>query len=168
MRGRERIGNLVNRRIAVWQYGLRAGTHLYDVDIDLKRMRDDWPAFSKAYVPKVFADDPRYDRSELIERMIGFIADNDVESMAHLWTELVKADYIELVRQLDVPTLVTYGKLSQVYTADAAAWMEQQLPDARRAEFSQSGHAPHLEQAEEFNSRLAAFADELTTNPLTT
>ena len=36
---------------ADWQHGLRAGTHLYDVDIDLTRMRDDWPAFTRAQSP---------------------------------------------------------------------------------------------------------------------
>ena len=150
-----------------WQYGLRAGTHLYDAEIDLTRMREDWAAFSKAYVPKVFADDERYDRSDLKQRMIGLIADNDVESMANLWTQLVKSDYVDFVRQLDIPTLVTYGKLSQIYTAEAAAWMEQHLPDARKVQFDQAGHAPHLEQPEEFNSALAAFANELTSRPQT-
>jgi len=144
-----------------WQYGLRSGTHLYDVDIDLQKMRDDWPAFTRAYVPKVFADGKAAERRELIDKMIDFVSDNDVESMTHLWTSLVQADFIDLVQQLDIPTLITYGKLSQIYTEEAAVWMEQHIPNSRRIAFADSGHAPHLEETDLFNESLAGFVDEL-------
>lgn len=147
-----------------WQHGLRSGTHLYDVDIDLAKMRDDWPAFTRAYVPKVFADGKAAERRELIDKMIGFVGDNDVESMTHLWTSLVQADFIDLVQQLDVPTLITYGKLSQIYTEEAAVWMEQHIPNSRRIAFANSGHAPHLEDPQLFNASLAGFVDELQSN----
>jgi len=147
-----------------WQYGLRSGTHLYDVDIDLTKMRDDWPAFTRAYVPKVFADGKSAERRELIDKMIDFVSDNNVESMTHLWTSLVQADFIDLVQQLDVPTLITFGKLSQIYTEEAAEWMDQQIPHSQRIGFAESGHAPHLEEPQRFNESLAGFADELQRN----
>jgi pimeloyl-ACP methyl ester carboxylesterase len=111
-----------------WQHGLRAGTHLYDVDIDLTRMREDWPAFTRAYIPKVFAARRSAERRELIDKMAGFVADNDVESMANLWASLVKADYIEAVQNTGAPTLITYGLSSQVYDEMAAAWMDDNIP----------------------------------------
>ena len=147
-----------------WSHGLRAGTHLYDVDIDLKRMRDDWTAFTHAYVPKVFTGDGQADRSELIEKMVSFVSDNDVESMANLWTTLVEADYIDTVRQLDVPTLITYGTQSQIYTEAAARWMDDNIPNSRRIAFDDSGHAPHLEEPDKFNRALAEFAESLSIN----
>ena len=144
-----------------WQHGLRAGTHLYDVDIDLTKMRDDWRAFTRAYVPMVFASDKGIERRELIDQMLELVADNDLESMTNLWHALVHADFVETVQQLDVPTLITYGALSQIYTEDAAAWMDEHMPKSRRACFAQSGHAPHLEEPQRFNQTLADFADEL-------
>lgn len=144
-----------------WQHGLRAGTHLYDVDIDLSRMREDWPAFTRAYVPKVFAAGMAHERRELIDKMTRFVADNDVESMANLWTTLVEADYIDASRESEVPTLITYGRLSQVYDEQAAAWMDANIPNSRRLAFAASGHAPHLEEPEHFNRALAEFVDEL-------
>jgi pimeloyl-ACP methyl ester carboxylesterase len=144
-----------------WQHGLRAGTHLYDVDIDLARMREDWPAFTRAYVPKVFAAGKTDARSELIGKMTALVADNDVKSMANLWTSLVGADYIDTARDTSVPTLITYGRLSQIYDEDAAAWMDENVPNSRRVPFPDSGHAPHLEEAERFNAALAEFVDEL-------
>ena len=144
-----------------WQHGLRAGTHLYDVDIDLSKMRDDWRAFTRAYVPMVFASGMAIERRELIDQMLELVSDNDLESMTNLWHALVHADFVETVQQLDVPTLITYGALSQIYTEDAATWMDQHIPRSRRACFADSGHAPHLEEPQRFNQTLAGFADEL-------
>jgi pimeloyl-ACP methyl ester carboxylesterase len=144
-----------------WQHGLRAGTHLYDVDIDVTRMRDDWTAFTRAYVPKVFAAGKSGERSELIGRMSELVADNDVESMANLWTTLIEADYIDAACDTRVPILITYGRLSQVYDEDAAVWMDENVPNSRRVPFPDSGHAPHLEEPERFNAALAEFVDEL-------
>ena len=144
-----------------WHHGLRAGTHLYDVDIDLTKMRDDWRAFTRAYVPMVFAADRAGERRELIDTMLELVSDNDLESMANLWHSLVHADYVETVQQLDIPTLITYGALSQIYAEDAAVWMDEHIPNSRRACFAESGHAPHLEEPQRFNQALVAFADEL-------
>jgi pimeloyl-ACP methyl ester carboxylesterase len=81
--------------------------------------------------------------------------------MANLWHALVRADYVETVQQLDIPTLITYGALSQIYTEDAAVWVDEHMPNSRRACFAESGHAPHLEEPQRFNQTLVAFADEL-------
>ena len=147
-----------------WQHGLRSGTHLYDVDIDLTKMREDWRGFTRAYVPKVFAEGKTGERRELIDKMTDFVSDNDVDSMVALWTSLVHADFVGAVQALDVPTLITYGRLSQIYTEEAAAWMDQHIPISRRVGFADSGHAPHLEESELFNQTLAGFADELQRN----
>ena len=144
-----------------WQHGLRAGTHLYDVDIDLTKMRDDWRAFTRAYVPMVFAGGESIERSELINEMLELVADNDLESMTNLWHALVHADFVDTVQRLEVPTLITYGALSQIYTEEAAAWMDEHMPLSRRLCFAESGHAPHLEEPEEFNQALVDFAGEL-------
>ena len=95
------------------------------------------------------------------EDMLELVSDNDLESMTNLWHALVHADYVDAVQKLDVPTLITYGALSQIYTEDAAAWMDEHIPLSRRVCFAESGHAPHLEEAPRFNQVLADFAGEL-------
>jgi pimeloyl-[acyl-carrier protein] methyl ester esterase len=127
-------------------------------------MRDDWRAFTRAYVPKVFAGGMTNERRELIDKMVDLVGDNEVESMVALWTSLVQADYVDAVKTLDVPTLITYGKLSQIYTEEAAEWMDQHIPKSQRIGFADSGHAPHLEEPQRFNESLAGFADELQRN----
>ncbi len=144
-----------------WKHGLRAGTHLYDIDIDLSKMHDDWRAFTHAYVPMVFACGKAIERRELIEDMLDRVGDNDLESMTNLWRALVHADFVDTVQRLDVPTLITYGALSQIYAEEAAAWMDEHIPNSRRARFAESGHAPHLEEPQRFNQVLADFAGAL-------
>ena len=144
-----------------WKHGLRAGTHLYDIDIDLTKMHDDWRAFTHAYVPMVFACGKAIERRELIEDMLDRVGDNDLESMTNLWRALVHADFVDTVQRLDVPTLITYGALSQIYAEEAAAWMDEHIPNSRRARFAESGHAPHLEEPQRFNQVLADFAGAL-------
>ncbi len=146
---------------AGWQHGLRAGTHLYDVDIDLSKMREDWRTFTRAYVPMVFASGKAMERRELIDEMLELVSDNDLESMTNLWHALIHADYVDTVQRLEVATLITYGALSQIYTEEAAAWMDEHIPNSRRVCFRQSGHAPHLEEPQRFNQALADFVAEL-------
>ena len=125
-----------------WQHGLRAGTHLYDVDIDLTKMRDDWRAFTRAYVPLVFASGEAVDRRELIDEMLDLVADNDLESMTNLWHALVHADFVATVQQLDIPTLITFGALSQIYAEDAAVWMHEHIPNSTLITYADVGHVP--------------------------
>ncbi len=144
-----------------WTHGLRAGANIYDVDRDLERMEADWDAFREAYVPKVFAPGDSAKRRALIEAMAAMIAGNDVDSMRALWRVLVGADYVDAVQALDVPTMITYGTQSQVYDEDAAIWMERHIPNSQRVPFRESGHAPHLEEAEKWNETLLAFVNRL-------
>ncbi|MDH3616632.1 MAG: alpha/beta hydrolase, partial [Gammaproteobacteria bacterium] len=74
-----------------WSHGLRAGAHLYDVDIDVSKMRTNWREFTQAYVPKVFASGKSEERRKVIAKMTSLIADNDVGSMTRLWQALVNA-----------------------------------------------------------------------------
>ncbi|MDH3616459.1 MAG: alpha/beta hydrolase, partial [Gammaproteobacteria bacterium] len=145
-----------------WSHGLRAGAHLYDVDIDVSKMRTNWREFTQAYVPKVFASGKSEERRKVIAKMTSLIADNDVGSMTRLWQALVNADFVDQVQTLDVPTMITYGLLSQVYDEPAAIWMEQHIPKSRRVAFAESGHAPHLEEPRLFNQALEQFIAELS------
>ncbi len=145
-----------------WQHGLRAGSGLYDVERDLDRMQADWHAYAKAYVPHVFAADASERRAALTDRMLELIEGNDVGSMMRLWRTLVDADYIDVATSLELPTLITYGRKSQVYDEAAATWMHEHLPKSELLGFDDSGHAPHLEEPERFNEALARFTHQLT------
>ncbi len=70
-------------------------------------------------------------------------------------------DYRETVRQLDVPTLILWGRHDAILPASGAADLEQRVPHAEVVMFEDSGHCPFLEEAEKYNAAVAQFTARL-------
>jgi pimeloyl-ACP methyl ester carboxylesterase len=85
-------------------------------------------------------------------------AANDKPSIAALWDSLVEQDLRSLLPRIHQATLIVHGAQSQLYGSDTADYLAQALPDARSIRFDRSGHAPHIEQPELFNSAIREFA----------
>lgn len=100
-----------------WNLGLRAGRDASVYSSSIERMRRAWPAYTRVFVPRIFARDAA---PELIERACALAAGNDPESMARLWAAMVEADYRDALARIDVPTLVVHGARSQLYRPAAA------------------------------------------------
>jgi len=83
----------------------------------------------------------------------------DPASMYRLWNSLVSEDYRDEIRTLCIPVLLIYGEQSQLYGPETSAWLDAHLPQSNRIAFKRSGHAPHLDEAERFNSEIVAFAN---------
>lgn len=83
----------------------------------------------------------------------------DPASMFRLWNSLVSEDYREEVSSLGIPALLIYGEQSQLYGPETSAWLDAHLPQSSKIAFKRSGHAPHLDEAERFNSEIVVFAN---------
>ena len=59
------------------------------------------------------------------------------------------------------PTLIVHGANSHLYGADTADHLVAALPNARAITFERSGHSPHIEQPDLFNSTIRDFAASL-------
>ncbi len=138
-----------------WNLGLRAGSDASVYAASIARMRQDWPAYTRVFVPRIFARDSA---SELTEHARALAVGNDPESMALLWAAMVEADYRGLLPDMPVPTLIVYGERSQLYRPAAAHALAAAIPGARTIGVA-AGHAPHLEQPETFNRIIEQFAD---------
>lgn len=143
-----------------WTHGLRVGQDRHVFDRMLELVRWDWPACVALFVPRIFAAAGER-RERLIARATAIALQNDPRSMAEIWGLLVEQDLRADLAGIDVPTLVVAGARSQLYRTAAAEWIAGQMPRARLRVFDDSGHAPHLEQADEFNQALADFAGSL-------
>ena len=66
------------------------------------------------------------------------------------------------VRALAVPSLIVHGALSHLYSDEASEWMERNIPNSRRVVFTNSGHAPHLEEPDRFNEEIRIFAADIS------
>lgn len=124
-------------------------------------MREDFPAFARAAGTAIFAQ-PLEGESRSLAAWAGEeFARNDPEAIAALWSSLVAEDLRPLLAGIEQPTLVVHGSHSHLYGARTAEDLTHALPNARAIAFGRSGHAPHLEEPELFNSTLRQFAATL-------
>ena len=119
-------------------------------------IRDDFPAFAAAAGQAIFASP-----GAEADRAAAAFAANDPAAIGALWESLVEEDFRPLLPSIRQPTLVVHGARSHLYGADTADHLVAALPRARAVTFDRSGHAPHLEQPELFNSVLREFAADL-------
>lgn len=146
-----------------WSYGLRddegEGEGIFAHA--LASMRQDWPAFTGVFIPRIYARNGSPRQPDLVRTARAWAMDNDPESMAAAWVALVGQDFRGRVSQIAVPTLIVYGERSQLYDPEASTWLQEQIPDARCIGFPEAGHAPHLEAPDRFTAVLREFSDGL-------
>lgn len=121
-------------------------------------IRDDFEAFAVNAGQAIFA--------QPVDQMLRPVASwageeftrNDPASMGAAWASLVGQDLRPLLPQIEQPTLIIHGAASQLYGPGTADYLAAALPNARAIQFGRSGHAPHMEQPELFNSSIREFA----------
>jgi pimeloyl-[acyl-carrier protein] methyl ester esterase len=144
-----------------WKFGLREGKDASVFSPIAKRMIEDWPGFTRFFVPRIFATGQCDERMAMTDRMVNETEKNDPESMARLWMSMAEQDFRGDLSKIDLPALVIHGALSQLYSEAANAWVADQMPDARRVAFANSGHAPHIEEPDLFDREIKKFAGEI-------
>lgn len=143
---------------ADWPHGLLTG-HDEDAARRVARsVRDDWAGYCSVFVPRIVARGLDRERQPLIDALVRTAAGCDPDSMASLWLSMVAQDFRRSLTALAVPTLIAHGARSKLYGPGTSAWLALTLPLAGAVEFRESGHAPHLEEPERFNTLLADFA----------
>ncbi len=148
-----------------WTYGLRDGNDATVFSGVVARMLADWSGFTRVFVPRIVARGMEAKRQILVDWMIRETENNHPESMARLWQSMASQDFQNSLASIRVPSLVTYGAHSQLYRAQASEWVADQLPDASLLGFSDSGHAPHLEEPDLFNRAIEKFANQTGVAP---
>ncbi|MCH7895105.1 MAG: alpha/beta hydrolase [Proteobacteria bacterium] len=143
-----------------WKFGLRDGRDASVFSSVIDRMLGDWPGFTRFFVPRIFADGRESERQALVDWIVEETENNHPESMARLWMSIGNQDFRNDLARQQLPALVTYGMLSQLYPPEASAWIVRNMPNARRVGFTNSGHAPHLEEPELFNREIETFAEQ--------
>jgi non-heme chloroperoxidase len=81
----------------------------------------------------------------------------DHDSVAKLRLDHLVADWRDVLPRLRVPTWVVGGRQSAYYDFGVMEWFAKELPEAHVTCFEDSGHAPHVTEAGEFNRRLLEF-----------
>lgn len=77
--------------------------------------------------------------------------------IAAFWISMAIQDYRPLLKNIDVPCLITYGEESNYYPPENHLYMAGQIPNARVMEFRGCGHALHIQDPELFNNAVIDF-----------
>jgi pimeloyl-[acyl-carrier protein] methyl ester esterase len=141
---------------ADWRHGLIDGADARVFDFAMQAMVANWPAYMTAVVAGILAADSP--QQTLLDELLETSLACDPDSMARLWASMVNQDFRADLAAMKLPTLIAHGGRSQLYSRAAAEWLAAALPDGQRVEFSDSGHAPHMEQPDAFNAALRDFA----------
>ncbi|HEY0026622.1 MAG TPA: alpha/beta hydrolase [Allosphingosinicella sp.] len=130
-------------------------------DARRQAMAEDYQAFGQAAGSAIFAQPVREELRDLAAWAGAEFAGNDPGAISAIWTSLVEEDLRAALPRIEQPTLVVHGAHSQLYGSDTAEHLVAALPNARAVTFPRSGHAPHLEEPERFNSLFREFAASL-------
>jgi len=139
-----------------WRMGLADGFDALDCARTMMRMREDWKQYSARVAANALAGEKP--APALLRLFETSFADNDADLMAAAWESLCNADLRDALPGIETPMLVAHGMRSKLYTPAVSAFVAEAAPNAARAPFHRSGHAPHLEEPERFNRLLTDFA----------
>ena len=72
-----------------------------------------------------------------------------------------RPDYVDLLAQITVPTLVVVGRHDEFTPISDAEFMQERIPNASLVVIEGAAHMPNLERPAEFNTALQSFLDLL-------
>jgi pimeloyl-ACP methyl ester carboxylesterase len=81
----------------------------------------------------------------------------DHDGVKRLLLDHFVADWRDVLPRITVPTWVVTGRLSPYYDLAGMEWFAGEVPGGKLTVFEQSGHSPHVTEAEEFNRQLLDF-----------
>jgi pimeloyl-ACP methyl ester carboxylesterase len=143
-----------------WTLGLANGHDAAATARALEAMVLDWPAYCASFVPRITHAPPTADPA-LLALLSRLATATNPRTAAQAWAALSAHDARAALSAIDMPALVTHGAHSQLYSAEVARFTVDALPNGRLHTFAHSGHAPHLEEPDDFNALIIRFAHGL-------
>jgi proline iminopeptidase len=138
----ERLNRVMDARV-------RATTESQDIET----CREYWAILLKAY----YADPASVARSRAQPcGGSGIALANGLRVNASVFASLGNFDWTETMSRLRIPTLVIHGDEDPVPVESAVEWART-LPDARLLVLARSGHAPYVEQPDQFFRAVDQF-----------
>ena len=144
-----------------WHLGLRGSSAAKSARQNPASMVANWATVGPRVAGRIFAEGREAEQAALRRWAEAEVAASDPVAMARLWASLTAQDFRQLLPGLTLPVLVAHGKLSRLYPEGTAPALASLLPHALTVGFERSGHAPHLEEPDLFNSTLTRFAATL-------
>lgn len=118
--------------------------------------------FSIGFVENVFSAHSIEEKPEAVEYIKSAIRRNSVGTIcATLLALAARTDTSEILKQINVPTLLIRGSEDRITSLQDMKDVEEAIPDAQFTEIAGCGHLPNLEAPEAFNQAVAEFMTRL-------
>ncbi|MBO6894553.1 MAG: alpha/beta hydrolase [Roseibium sp.] len=114
----------------------------------------DWSRLPARIAGRLFAGGQNPDPN-LLEYSRVEIAKADPALLQSMWASLTAQDFRRFLREFPLPLHLIAGLKSQLYGPGVHRWHLENVPRFTLCEFENSGHAPHLEEADRFNQLIA-------------
>lgn len=137
-----------------WKFGLFSD---FGHEENLKTLASicaDWNKHADSFTPAMFAKS--FDDPKLLTWVKKEAKKNTPHVMSSMWIAMAIQDYREILPQISVPCLITYGADS-FYCKENSEYLLSKIKQAKLVRFENCGHALHLENHEKFNKELLEF-----------
>ncbi len=120
---------------------------------------DDRAAFVREFIGEMYKDTPPADEESWIFEEIMRLPATIASSI--IFDQTVQ-DYRPVIPQINVPTLLCFGRDEKLIPIAGAEYLSKHLPVSRTVLFEESGHLPFLEETDKLNQELGIFVKELS------
>ncbi len=93
------------------------------------------------------------------ERSRNALRSLEPSALISCWASLTAADYRDVLRRIDIPSMLVYGGESNFYRKETAQYVANEIPGAILHIYEGSDHSPHQWQRERFARELMHFID---------
>ncbi|MGC8766083.1 MAG: alpha/beta fold hydrolase [Brevinematia bacterium] len=125
---------------------------------DIEKIQEDKEGYQKTFSQNLVSDYTKENRKEVVEFIDEIIKDTTPEGLSALvYVIATRPDSRELLKEIDVPSLVIGGKDDKIVPIEIVKYIADNLPNATFVEFETSGHMSPLEEPEKFNNILLSF-----------
>ena len=138
---------------STWQNGTLNGLNSELNQVFLDAIVPDWPKLPGRIASRLFADGLPVGQEQK-ERAAQEIAKADPVLLQPMWASLTAQDFRPLLTSFPVPFHLIAGRRSQLYGHGVRRWHEENVPEFQLHLFDRSGHAPHMEETDRFNTLL--------------
>ena len=140
-----------------WNLGLYHGKYnAEDFKDDLNMIRYDFPAFCRKFINTMSIDLSEREFKIGLEKM----SKNSKQVLYCLWKSMGESDYRDVMKDIDIDTLIVFGEDSVLYSVETAEYLRDKIDKSKLEIFSNCGHLLILEKPRKFNKLIENFIEE--------
>lgn len=137
-----------------WKFGLIHGKYkIDDFKEDLDLIKDDWLKFAQKFIKKM---SPDFDEKQF-NIAVDKIKQNSPHVMHAMWKSTMEKDYRNILKKIDIPTLILFGENSTFYSTKTGEYLRENISKSKLIVFEKCTHLLVLENPIKFNKALEEF-----------